>query len=73
MLSEYKGYHIERFQGTQVSYGASERQAKGLDIRLCDFTRTRKCVGVLVVEPDGYQRFFNTLKEAKKWIDGQSM
>jgi len=68
MNSQYK---IEPYQGIQISYGAKERADKNKDVRLYDFHRKRKITGWIVTEPDGYQRIFNTKKQAIEWVNKQ--
>ena len=69
----YRGYGIEHIESTQVGYGAEERHAKGETYRKGDFNRTRKNKGFQVIQPDGYERFFSTLKEAREWIESNPL
>lgn len=64
-------YMITPHAATQVGYGATERVRAGGTLRKGDFQRTRKVSGYIVTEPDGHQRHFDKLKDAKKWVTGQ--
>ena len=62
-------YKIVPYTGTQIGYGVKERIDKGETIKKGDFHRKRKIKGYMVIEPDGYERFFKTKKAAIKWIE----
>jgi len=59
---DYKGYQITATpEMRQVGYKGPTKKG------------SRHVGGYLVKEPDGYERHFNKLSEAKAWIDGQSV
>ena len=56
---DHSDYSIEKYEGTQVGYVNGRKN------------RTRKVSGFKVTDPDGYERIFNTKKEAQAWVDKQ--
>jgi hypothetical protein len=61
---EYRGFVLSRFAGTQMGH----KTAAGLKASVGIGTR-RKVTGVSAVDPDGYERVFDTLREALDRID----
>lgn len=65
---EYRGFKLAQFEGTQVGH---KTQGGGLKKQL-GFDTSRKVTGVMLTEPNGYERHFDTLKKAVKWIEDNS-
>ena len=58
-----KGYKLEKFEGTQIGHTTpSGIRTRGV----------RKSSGWMVIDPDGYSRFFDNKSEGQKFIDEQT-
>lgn len=62
----YKGYTLAKYEGVQMGHttNAGLRASLGIGTK-------RKVSGVSVTDAEGYERLFDTLRDAVAWVDRQ--